>query len=61
MNNIIEELGMDTRRLTEKAQEALQGAMTLAEREHHAQVEPLHLLVALLDRILRRWSRCPLQ
>ena len=40
---------MDTRRLTEKAQEALQGAMTLAEREHHAQVEPLHLLVALLD------------
>ena len=40
---------MDTRRLTEKAQEALQSAIALAERQQNSQVEPIHLLVALLD------------
>ncbi len=40
---------MDTRRFTEKAQEALQNAMALAERHQNSQVEPIHLLVALLD------------
>ena len=40
---------MDTRRMTQKAQEALQSAITLADTEHNPQVEPLHLLVALLE------------
>ena len=40
---------MDTRRLTQKVQEALASAITLAEKENNPQVEPLHLLVALLE------------
>ncbi|MFN8483257.1 MAG: ATP-dependent chaperone ClpB [Anaerolineae bacterium] len=40
---------MDTRRLTEKAQESLESAAALAERAQNSQVEPIHLLVALLD------------
>ncbi len=36
-------------KLTLKAQEAVQAAQTLARRREHQQVEPEHLLVALLD------------
>jgi len=36
-------------KLTVKAQEAVQAAQSLAERDGHQQLEPEHLLVALLD------------
>ena len=40
---------MDTNKFTEKAREALQGAQKLAVRFGHQQIEPEHLLLALLD------------
>ncbi len=40
---------MDLSRYTEKAQQALFGAQSEAERRQHQQVEPEHLLLALLD------------
>ncbi len=40
---------MNPNQLTEKAQEALQGAQQAAEQAGHPQVEPEHLLVALLE------------
>jgi len=40
---------MMTNRFTEKAQEALAGAQQLAEQAGHPQIEPEHLLTALVD------------
>jgi ATP-dependent Clp protease ATP-binding subunit ClpB len=40
---------MDISRFTVKAQEALQGAVSLARASHHTEVQALHLLHALLD------------
>jgi ATP-dependent Clp protease ATP-binding subunit ClpB len=40
---------MDANRFTEKAQEALVGAQRLAGQLNHAQVDPEHLLVTLID------------
>jgi ATP-dependent Clp protease ATP-binding subunit ClpB len=40
---------MDMNKLTEKAQEAIAAAQRLAERRHNTQLEPEHVLVALVD------------
>ncbi len=40
---------MDAKRMTERAQEAVLDAQRLAEEAHHPQVEPEHLLSALID------------
>jgi ATP-dependent Clp protease ATP-binding subunit ClpB len=40
---------MDLNRFTEKAQQALAGSQKLAARMNHQQIEPEHLLLALLD------------
>jgi ATP-dependent Clp protease ATP-binding subunit ClpB len=40
---------MDVNRLTERAQEAVLAAQRLAESANHPQLEPEHLLVALID------------
>ncbi|MEI6044529.1 MAG: ATP-dependent chaperone ClpB [Chloroflexota bacterium] len=40
---------MEYNKLTAKAQEALQGAKNETEKRHHSQMEPEHLLLALLD------------
>ena len=40
---------MNLKRYTEKSQEAVLAAQQLAEREHHPQIEPEHLLAALID------------
>ena len=40
---------MNLKRYTEKSQEAVLAAQQLAEREHHPQIEPEHLLTALID------------
>ena len=40
---------MDLNRLTEKAQQAVVAAQTLATTRNHAEVTPEHLLVALLE------------
>ena len=40
---------MNINRFTEKAQEALVGAQRLAGQLNHAQVDPEHLLVTLID------------
>src|SRR5256885_8799449 len=40
---------MNINKYTEKAQEAILAAQQLAEQASHAQVEPEHLLVALVD------------
>ena len=40
---------MDLNRYTEKAQQSVLAAQSLAEGANHSQVEPLHLLAALLD------------
>jgi ATP-dependent Clp protease ATP-binding subunit ClpB len=57
---------MNMNRFTEKAQEALLGAQQRAERTSHAQVEPEHLLVTLLEQpegvvptLLRKMSADP--
>src|SRR3954454_22762407 len=40
---------MQADRFTIKSQEALQAAIALAAERHHTEVQPEHLLVALLD------------
>ena len=40
---------MNLKRYTEKSQEAVLAAQQLAERRHHPQIEPEHLLVTLID------------
>jgi len=40
---------MNTDRLTTKSREVIQSAVTTAEKNGHATVEPWHLLLALLD------------
>ena len=40
---------MNIQKLTEKAQAALQAAQTLAENRNHNQIEPEHLLYALVE------------
>ena len=59
---------MDINKLTEKAQEAIAGAQRLAEQMNHAQIEPEHLLAALVEQpdgvvpeLLRKMSvrSCP--
>src|SRR4051794_23296923 len=40
---------MDLKRYTNKAQEALVGAQTLANEFGHSQIEPLHILTALMQ------------
>ena len=40
---------MNLNKLTEKAQEAVLGAQKLAETLGHAQIEPEHLLISLLE------------
>ena len=40
---------MNLTRYTEKAQEAALGAQHLAERSHHPQIEPEHLLLTLVE------------
>ena len=40
---------MNLKRYTEKSQEAVLAAQQLAERRHHPQIEPEHLLVTLVD------------
>src|SRR5947209_7435198 len=40
---------MDLNKFTEKAQQALAGSQKLAARMNHQQIEPEHLLLALLD------------
>jgi len=40
---------MDLNRYTEKAQQAVMAAQSLAQESSHSQVEPLHLLAALLE------------
>ena len=40
---------MNLKRLTEKAQEGVLAAQQLAERSHHPQIEPEHLLVTLAE------------
>ncbi len=42
-------MSFDTNRFTQKSQEALLGAQATAERNANSQVEPEHLLLALLD------------
>ena len=40
---------MNLKRYTEKAQEGVLGAQQLAERSHHPQIEPEHLLLTLVE------------
>ena len=40
---------MDLKRYTKKAQEALFGSQTLATEFGHSQIEPLHILIALMQ------------
>ena len=42
-------MAMNTNKLTEKAQEAIVAAQRLAEDRHHTQLEPEHLLFALVS------------
>src|SRR3954447_24504575 len=42
-------MAFDTNRLTQKSQEAIVAAQNLAERNGNSQVEPEHLLLALLE------------
>src|SRR5437867_3095971 len=57
---------MDLNKLTEKAREAITAAQQIAEQMNHAQVEPEHLLVALVEQregiipeLLRKMSADP--
>src|SRR5262245_44546493 len=59
---------MNLNKLTEKAQEAMLGAQQLAEQMSHAQIEPEHLLVSLIEQregivpdILRKMNVDPAQ
>src|SRR5215211_4641494 len=47
---------MQLDRFTQKAREAIQAALSLAAERKHAQVGPIHLLAALLRRILDRFG-----
>ncbi|MCA9980995.1 MAG: hypothetical protein KDD89_09180, partial [Anaerolineales bacterium] len=40
---------MNFNKFTQKAQEAVVNAQNLAEERQHSQIEPLHLLAALLQ------------
>ena len=40
---------MNLTRYTEKAQEAVLAAQQLAERSHHPEIEPEHLLLTLVE------------
>jgi len=42
-------LSFDTNRFTQKSQEAITNAQTIAERNGNSQVEPEHLLITLLE------------
>lgn len=42
-------MAFDTNRFTQKSQEAIIAAQNMAERNHNSQVEPEHLLLALLE------------
>src|SRR5512136_1919898 len=42
-------MSFDTNRFTQKSQEAIMAAQAAAERNANSQVEPEHLLLALLD------------
>ncbi len=42
-------MAFDINRFTQKSQEAAQAAQNLAERNGNSQVEPEHLLLALLE------------
>ena len=42
---------MDLKRYTNKAQEALLGAQNLAAEYGHSEIEPLHVLVALMRQV----------
>src|SRR6266487_993117 len=57
---------MNINKYTEKAQEAVLGAQRLAEQMNHSQIEPEHLLVALVEQregvvpeLLRKLSSDP--
>jgi ATP-dependent Clp protease ATP-binding subunit ClpB len=57
---------MDINKFTEKAQEAMLGAQRLTEQMNHSQIEPEHLLVALVEQregiipeLLRKMSADP--
>ena len=57
---------MNINKFTEKAREALVGAQELAEEMNHSQIEPEHLLVALIEQkegiipeLLRKMSADP--
>ena len=57
---------MNINKFTEKAREALAGAQESAEAMHHSQIEPEHLLVALIEQkegiipeLLRKMSADP--
>ena len=59
---------MNINKYTEKAQEAILAAQQLAEQMSHAQIEPEHLLVALVEQregivpeVLRKMSADPVQ
>ena len=52
---------MNLNRYTEKAQEAIASAQQIADREHHPQIEPEHLLGTLADTARRRRARRPAQ
>src|SRR3954449_4752509 len=59
---------MNINKYTEKAQEAVLGAQQLAEQMNHAQIEPEHLLVALVEQregvvpeVLRKMATDPAQ
>ena len=52
-------MAMNMNKLTEKAQEAIVAAQRLAEERHHTQLEPEHLLYALVDSGGRRRAGHP--
>jgi ATP-dependent Clp protease ATP-binding subunit ClpB len=59
---------MNINKFTEKAQESMASALQLAEQQNHAQVEPEHLLVALVEQregvipeLLRKMGSDPAQ
>jgi len=59
---------MDLSRYTEKAQQVLFGAKSLAEASSHSEVEPMHLLAALLTQadgvvpqVINKLGRSPMQ
>ncbi|MDY6875517.1 MAG: hypothetical protein SWK90_04845 [Chloroflexota bacterium] len=51
---------MDLDKFTQKAQEAVLGAQSLTGEYSHGQVEPTHLLLAPLKRVIQREVQDPL-